>query len=598
MYARFMRDGALLALPAWHMLDLTVDGARFQPGQGSFRGESVLDLRTGEASLTGVWNTRNRGEPGTSSRVRMTVRLLLPRTVNHGGFYELSVQGSAETKIAATIGWTAHHLPELGLAWRPAQNRVLGDGTTRGKARPVRLAAQLELPSGHAEEAAGLPLGDAGWTVTGDGGHLDLALCATLHGGMEPGNPDVGRDIDLARLVAGRADGSLRRENAAAWDALWAEAFDVNTLPVPDRQLVLAQQYYLLASSDESPWPTGPLGLAGNSWRGRQMWDNDLWIFRALLPLWPRFAESMLATRLRQLPEARKTAGRAQLRGAMFGNGDEDGVNQDNARGRPEIHFATWPGLAVWDFWRATRQIDALRRYWPILRDTADFFASISTCDPDGSWHLRGIVPPDEYVAERGPGACDDSVSTNLAVRAVLKAAGEAAAVLQEPAPPEWQTVREGLVIARPDAHGVIPEYTGYTGAPIKQADLILAFYPLGLAASPEVVRANLTYYGQRCDPFGPLMSQQIEGCVLLRLGDRAAGLRTLMGAYRRNARGAFLIPTETPYNTNVGFLTACGGLLQALLYSLPGYREPGDDARNIPRFGPNLGGVPAVQVS
>jgi hypothetical protein len=583
VYARFCRDGALLALPAWHMLDLRVDDVRFQPGQGSFKGESTLDLRTGEASLTGAWGG-----------VRIAIRLLLPRTLNHGGFFELSVEGNSASRIEASVGWTAHHLPELGLAWRREGSRLLGDGMTRGKSRPLRLGAQLDLKTGVMHDAAhDAGGGDAGWSIAGQGGRLELALCATIHGGMEPGDPDLARRTDLDKLVAGRADGSLRRENEACWRDIWSRALDVTFLPAEHRQLVLAQQYYLLASSDASPWPTGPLGIAGNSWKGRQMWDNDLWIFRALLPLWPEFAEPMLAVRLRQLPEARKTAARAGLRGAMLGNGDEDGIDHGNPRSGQEIHFAAWPAFGVWDYWRATGQMEALRRYWPILRDTADFFASLCTRDADGSWHLRGIVPADEYVRERAHTVCDDSVTTNLVVRAVLRAAGDAAAVLQEPATPEWRTVGENLVVLGPDAHGIIPEYAGYAGAPIKQADVALAFYPLNLQLSPDVVRRNLAYYDQRCDPFGPLMSRQIDACVLMRLGDRAEGLRILMESFRRNVRGAFLIPTETPYNTNVGFITGCGGLLQALIYGLIGYRQPGDDLRLIPRLGAIRAGEP-----
>ena len=81
-------------------------------------------------------------------------------------------------------------------------------------------------------------------------------------------------------------------------------------------------------------------------------------------------------------------------------------------------------------------------------------------------------------------------------------------------------------------------------------------------------------------------MAAQIDGCVLMRLGEREEGMRVLMERYRRHVRGPFLIPTEGPHNSVAGFITACGGLLQALIYGWTKYRNPGDDARQIPRLG------------
>ena len=304
----------------------------------------------------------------------------------------------------------------------------------------------------------------AGWKIIGHSGRLDLAMCATIHGGMVPGDPDEARLADLSRLSAGRADGSLRRSNEACWRSIWSQAFDVMTLPVEDRRIVLAQQYYLLASSDASPWPTGPQGVAGNNWRGQQMWDNDLWTFRALLPLWPEFAESMLAARLRQLPSARTTAAQDGFRGAMLTSADEEGVDQSSPLYRQELHFAAWSAFGVWDYWRSTGDLAALERYWPILRDTADFFVSRCAHDPDRTWHLRGVVPPDEYVCEHGKGLCDDSVTTNLLVRSVLRSAREAATLLGEPGNAEWPAIGENLHLLGPDENGIIPEFEGYAG--------------------------------------------------------------------------------------------------------------------------------------
>ena len=93
---------------------------------------------------------------------------------------------------------------------------------------------------------------------------------------------------------------------------------------------------------------------------------------------------------------------------------------------------------------------------------------------------------------------------------------------------------------------GVIPEYTGYDGHAIKQADVILAFFPLDLALPPERIQANLDYYHDRvlC---GPLMTEQIEAAIRLRLEreDKQKVLAELVRAYRRCVHGAFEVPYE-----------------------------------------------------
>jgi trehalose/maltose hydrolase-like predicted phosphorylase len=512
--------------------------------------------------------------------------LLLPRTINHGGFFELSVEGE-DCQIEASIGWRGNHLPTLPITWRSENQDLLGDGHTPTRNRPVRLGSRLELETGTLSDVV-LSGSDAQWKIEGNKGRLKLAMCVSIRGGMEAEAPDAARMADLKQLAHGRSDGSLRQANEELWKKIWSRGFDVSVLPIEYRRIALAQHYYLLASFDNAPWPNGPQGVSGNNWRGQQLWDNDLWAFRALLPLWPEFAESVLGARLRQLPEARQAAAKRGREGASLVFVDEEGIdhNPEQSIYREELHLSAWPAFAVWDFWLATGDKARLEHYWPILHDTANFFVSRCNSDPEGVWHLQGVVPPDEYVCEHGKGLCDDSVTTNLVVRAVLRATNQAASILDKPLDPRWKTVGENLCILGPDENGIVPEFKGYEGETIKQADVALAFYPLGLALPEKLVRQNLAYYRHRCDPYGPLMSRQIDACVLMRLGDRDEGLRLLFEGYARHLRGPFLIPTEGPHNNVVGFITGCGGLIQALVFGFTDYRQPGDDSALIPRLG------------
>jgi trehalose/maltose hydrolase-like predicted phosphorylase len=237
---------------------------------------------------------------------------------------------------------------------------------------------------------------------------------------------------------------------------------------------------------------------------------------------------------------------------------------------RGEIHINAWVLLSAahsaWPGEDAAWQ----QEVFPLIEAVADAICARATRSEDGVWHIRNVIPPDESVVEdrRNPGRCDDSLSTNLAFRTALRSACDAAQSLNHRAPALWSEVANGLFIQAPGPGGIIPEYTGYSGHPIKQADVILAFWPLEADYPDEIVRANLEYYRERV-LWGPLMTEQIDACIRLRhgLGEREAILRDLITRYRRYVRGAFEVPYECIDNSNSLMLTACGGLIQALVH-------------------------------
>jgi hypothetical protein len=166
-----------------------------------------------------------------------------------------------------------------------------------------------------------------------------------------------------------------------------------------------------------------------------------------------------------------------------------------------------------------------------------------------------------------------------------LRAAISAAQALGEQANSRWSEVADGLVILPPGPGKIIPEYLNYSGHGIKQADLILAFWPLNGDFSDDVVRANLDYYREKISG-GPLMTEQIDACICLRrgFGERKKVLRDLIRRYRRYVRGVFEVPYECVDNTNSLMLTACGGLIQALTYGWFGVTSL-NDLELVPRL-------------
>ncbi|MCE0483629.1 MAG: hypothetical protein LV479_05260 [Methylacidiphilales bacterium] len=585
-YAAFARDEFQYCLPSWANIDLRVEAHRFQPQNLTTSSTKPLttwlDLRTGEAGVDGVWRCG-------WDMVDIKIRLLIPRSHPHGAFWELELE-QLKQPTEITFGLMGQHLAkELEQSYRFENVSILGTASTQRRHRKLGLGLRWQV-EGEAEAFPFLGNQAAFVRVVTRGSSLKLRVFYAARGGTESWSEDeIPRD--LAALETGLKDGSLRAENDRIWRAIWAQAPDVTTLPLEsrDRRFVLAQIYYLLASYDGSAHPTAPLGLSYNGWKGQLLWDTDLWHFRALNAYWPELARQAVKARLSILSGARRYAESVGLKGAWYGLiCDEEGNELAPVHYQPEIHRNAWIALAAWESSRRGEDVAWLKEVYPILSAIADATCSRAERDSDGTWHLRGVVPPDESVTENpdNPGTCDDSILTNFAFRTSLQAAITAAKIVGQAAPALWSEVADGLVLQAPRPDGVIPEYAGYSGHNIKQADVILIFWPLSADFPDRIVKANLDYYRERVI-WGPLMTEQIDACIRFRhgFGKREEILHDLIARYRRYVRGTFETPYECIDNNNSLMLTACGGLISALTYGW--FNVNGlDDLKRVPRLG------------
>ena len=587
-FSSFVRDGFQYALPSWNQLDLTLAGVPFHPVRGGHDFRQTLDLRTGEAAFSDDWTY------APNRRARIVIRLLIPRTHPHGSLWELHVAADHDDPIEARFGLRAAHLAgQLPMRYRAAgAGLIVGEGRTARRKRPV--AQGLAWQTDGSEVAVQIDKHDAAVHVAGQlrdgGGRLALTVFHALHGGLEdPANAQANVRRTLAELAAAHA-ADLRERNLALWKPLWAAALRCDDLDPQDARLVLAQQFYLLASLELSEYPFGPLGVSGNNWQGNALWDADRWIGGAVLGLWPEYARRFPAFRAALLPAARRFARSRGYDGAWFPwIHDEEGENTTSEHYLPETHNNLWIAHTAWQLWLETRDEAFLKEQaWPLIRDIAAFYVSRCERDADGTWHQRRVLGPDEAVAEVHHTTCDDNVLVNVGTRWLMRTAIAAAKLLRQSPDPKWRVLAENLVVLPPRADKVIPEHAAYTDQGIKQADTILAFFPLDHDAPPDVVRATLEHYRGKILDYGPLMTSQIEAAILMRLGDRDEGLRRLFARYREYVRGPFLVPFECRNNDTAVMLTGIGGLLQALLCGWHNWR-PGGDVR-LPRIGDEWG--------
>lgn len=592
--AKFAYDGGeQLILPAWNQLRLEIGGVCYREENGQHHFRNTLDMRNGEVALEDVW------EYAEGRSVTLRVRLVVPRSRPSGSWFELELEGLHEA-ASLQIGLNAAQVAGdySGLSFSRAGNLLRGAYVGRRQGR---------------EFVQGLAWESAGWSETGDrigaenawvslsaaGSKARLIVTHSVQGSADGFEPERRMAHDLRALESFGGRERAAEESDELWREIWANGLDFRHSNKSWERLVLANQFHLLANLDECErYALGPLGLTRPGWHGSQMWDADFWVFRGVLPLWPRLARSIVGFRKATLAAAQANAKKQGFRGAFFPwLCTDEGLDMASPTYRKEIHNNVWIGLAAWEASQVSADPDFLKETaWPILSGVAEFFVSRATRDADGSWHVRGVLPPDESVAEARwspDGTCSDNVLTNVGIRTILRRAADAARLLGQPVPPEWSEVAEKLVILPPGPDGVIPEYAGYTGHKIKQADTILAFYPLQYDPGREELRKTLDYYHDRTDRGGPLMTVQIEALLAMRLGDRERGLEHLFKEYGRYVRGPHRIPYETPSNANSIMLTGIGGLLQALIFGW--YGADLDNLDAVPRIGAGWDGDTAL---
>ncbi|GGJ41894.1 glycoside hydrolase family 65 protein [Streptomyces brasiliensis] len=547
------------------------------PGVGAARGieryRQCLDLRTGAIVTEARW---------TSPAGRVTdVR------------YEVFTDRSRPSVGVVSVTVTPHWAGEL----------VVTDALDERGALRTRT---VERGAGHGRN----------WTVVeAEGSGVQAALVCVLHGpGHDepvpardgtatqtisvrtfPGRPltftkyvsvvtshTADRPLSTARAHADEAarDGHVRlaEDNRRSWRREWEGDIVVSGNPQLQRR-VRASKFYLLTSvREDSPWSPSPCGLSSDGYNGHVFWDTETWIWPGLLAQHPHIARSVLDYRAARLDAARAAAAAAGHRGARFPwesglTGAED-TPEWAPFGRLEQHVSADVALAFWQYWLATGDRGWLRMTGlPVLSAIADFWASRVTTDPEGRCHINGVIPPDEYAV----GPHDDSVYTNVAARETLRFAARAAEALGESADPRWAETADRIVVPFDEVQGIHPEFAGYEGRMIKQADVVMLVHPWENPQSPEVTRADLEYYAPRTHEDGPSMTDSVHSIVLAELGHAEAAFE-----YTRRSVDPFVRPpfeqfAEARTGGAFTFLTGHGGLLQEFLHGYSGLRWRAD---------------------
>ncbi|MBI3909578.1 MAG: glycoside hydrolase family 65 protein [Armatimonadetes bacterium] len=578
---------ALAPVPSLAAMRLQVDNAVYgQDPQAIVAYRQELRLREGRLVTNATWQS-----PAGPVSIAVDAAALMHRP--HLFVTHLIIQNESQAPAELSA-----ELPPFAGPWSEVPTDVVPPHLPVGALLAWRQGEAADDSAAAAVATLLLPQGDPGAVVASEVAPGRRRPVDRLTVQVPPG-----RTGDLVRLTAVYTShdtpqplvAALREVRAAAqagliklWanhEAAWARAWEADIEIEGDleaQQLVRTAWFYLRGSvrpgeADGVP----PLGLSGEAFSGHVFWDMDTWMLPAVLLQAPDLARAMLAYRYRTLPGARANARAEKRRGASFAW--ESGRSGREAVGgmvtRHGRHVNGDVALAAWQTWLATGDRDwLLRRGWPLLRETANYWVTRVSRRPEGGLTVRRVVTPDENA-----GLVNDSAWTNYVAALNLRRAHQAAALLGQSAPDEWRRLAAEIRLPRDPETGLYQPYAGYHGEKAKQADLLLIFHPGGMDLKPDAVARHYDYYADRVIGNGPAMTEAIHSVIAARLGREAEALRRFQESYRPFVRPPFYAFSEKRTRDNVCFLTGMAGCLQAVLYGFAGI-ELGDTPQPVAR--------------
>jgi trehalose/maltose hydrolase-like predicted phosphorylase len=587
-------------LPTWSTLAFSDGGQDFSLGTGQVSGwKQQLDLRDGVISTTATWTAPNghvtdlryavftdRARPDAA-----IVRLqLIPRWSGTATVTDL-IDGTPATLtagIADGFDAAAHR------DWETIH--TLGTGITAGLASTVNLSANAEAPTD--TRVASSDSQTVGQQLS-FGVTAGRTYAVTKYVGVvtAPGaaSAAAAAQQQSAATAAAGFDGTLS-ENTTAWQSLWAGRIDVLGNPALATNLN-SSEFYLWASTRAGvDWSIPPAGLSSNDYNGHIFWDAETWMYPSLLAQHPDLAAGINNYRFGRLAAAQAHATATGYTGARFpwesaldGTEQIPGPASVNSEGIFEQHITADIALAQWQYYLATGDRAWLAsRGWPVLSQAARFWASRVSAGADGSYHIDAVTGPDEENPD-----VNDEVYTNAAAATTLLDATAAAKVIGASVPADWAAIAHGLVVLYDAGQGVNPEFSGYQGQMVKQADATMLYYPWAHATSATAAQNDLNYYVPRTDPGGPSMSDAINSIDTSALG--SPGCASYVYTLRSDEpfiRDAFDQFSETRTGGAFTFTTGIGGFLQEFLYGYSGLRWSATGVDLAPSLTAQLGGV------
>ncbi|HUI84863.1 MAG TPA: glycosyl hydrolase family 65 protein [Candidatus Binatia bacterium] len=637
---------ALMVLPDWTGVRIWIDRRPLTMQQGEvLEHRRILDFRHGV--LWREW--RHRDSDGRITRL-VTFRLasLADRHLLLHCVTFIAENYNSVIRFESSMETTDLNVPVRVPEWRPERNA----------SRPNVLPLELEVPGRHETVAFGLAsqlltssraagrramykdrrkIMEACEVEVRAGTHCHLHRLLSVYTSRYHSNP-FARSMEHVRDVLSKGVAAEAAAHAAQWESRWNSADIVVEGDDALQRALRFACYHLIsaANPDDGRVSIGARTLSGAAYKGHVFWDTETYMLPFFIYTHPRSAEALLEYRYHTLEAARSKARSFGFRGAMYpwesaDTGDEttpanviapNGEVLRVLNGELEIHITTDVAYAVWQHWQATGDDHFFQRFGAeIMLETARFWASRGALEPDGFYHIRHVIGPDEYHED-----VDDNAFTNLMAAWNLRRGLETAGLLQERWPERWrelaarlqfsddevsswQSVAAAMFIPFDPETLLYEQFSGYYRKQhvdlksyeprsaamdtilghdaiqktdvVKQADVVLATFLLWDEIGPEVRAANFRYYEPQTG-HGSSLSPSIHALLAARIGDRH-----LAEAYLKQA-------AEIDLGNNMGnaaggvHAAALGGLWQALVFGFAGFRPRSEGVSFAPALLPH----------
>jgi trehalose/maltose hydrolase-like predicted phosphorylase len=595
-------------IPTWSTLTFADGGKAFDPkASGTSDWKQTLDLHTGIVTTSATWKApgghvtdlayevlTDRARPNVGLvRLRLTPHWSGTATVDDridGTPANINAEGK-RGKLSTEVGkgweaadagdWVTIATVGTGIEATLADRLVAGGNVVAtpqplDASKPESVSQRLQFPV------------TAGQTYT-------LTKFVAVDDSNESADPAAAaREGAAAAAAIGYP--ALLAENAAAWKKLWDGRIEVrgNKTLADD---VKASQFYLWSSTGAGiDWSISPAGLSSNGYNGHIFWDAETWMFPSLLAQHPELAAAMDEYRYDRLAAAERHAKATGWAGARFPwESALDGTEQIpppvsvNSEGLYEQHIVADVALAQWQYYLATGDREWLRtRGWPVISGAAEFWASRAQRSAGGAFHLSHVTGPDE----ENPNVKDEAY-TNVAAKTVLEAATSAAQAIGQGAPPQWSKIARGLAVPFDSSLGIHPEFDGYGGQLVKQADVTLVQYPWDFPMPRSAALGDLDYYVPRSDPGGPSMTDAVSMIDSAAIGVPGCSSYVFTRrSYEPFIKDVFNQFSETREGGAFTFMTGIGGFLQEFLYGYSGLRWDAGAVRLDPSTNAQVGEI------
>lgn len=355
------------------------------------------------------------------------------------------------------------------------------------------------------------------------------------------------------------------------WEKLWENDIIIEGDDEAQQDVRLALYHLFAFSAEGTRMSIPPMGLSTSLYyNGHIFWDTELWMLPPILIFEQGIARSLIDYRYDRLDKAKEKARNYGYRGAMYPWESDDTGEEATPTwaltGTFEHHITADVGIAVWNYYLVTKDRCWLKEVgYPILKETADFWVSRAFKNEDGTYSIKNVVGADEFASN-----VDDNAFTNGSAQRCIENATKAAQVLGVSFNIEWQEV-SGNIKYHYSEDGVMLEHANYAGEIIKQADVNLMTYPLGITVGKEQVKKELQYYESKLSEEGPAMAHSVFSVIHSKLGHANEAYRLFRRAYIPNKRPPFGVLSESVHTNNPYFSTGAGGMLQAVLFGFAG---------------------------